>query len=84
MYAHMKLWVAAALLTPLVAAPVLAADDATVRKDLTSTIALQGLPCGQVTGAARQGDNDYVATCQDGHRYRVYVNAQGRVIVQKQ
>ncbi|PYN46435.1 MAG: hypothetical protein DMD95_06435 [Candidatus Rokuibacteriota bacterium] len=62
----------------------LAADDPAVLKDLTAVIALQGQPCGQVVTAARQGDNDYVATCQDGSRYRVFVNSQGRVVVQKQ
>ena len=53
-------------------------------KDLTSTIALLGLPCGQVVSAKRLGENDYLATCQDRNRYRVYVNAQGRVVAQKQ
>ena len=53
-------------------------------KDLTSAIALQGQPCGQVVGVVKQGDSDYVASCQDGNRYHVFVNAQGRVIVQKQ
>ena len=62
----------------------LAADDPALLKDLTAVIALQGQPCGQVVTAARQGDNDYVATCQDGSRYRVFVNSQGRVVVQKQ
>jgi hypothetical protein len=32
----------------LMAGPVLAADDATVLKDLTAVIALQGQSCGQV------------------------------------
>jgi hypothetical protein len=45
---------------------------------------LQGQPCGQVVTATQQGDNDYIASCQDGSRYRVFVNAQGRVVVQKQ
>jgi len=60
----------------------LAADA--LSKDLTSTIALLGLPCGQVVSAKRIGENDYLATCQDKNRYRVYVNAQGRVVAQKQ
>jgi len=81
---HTKPLTAACLVTALLAAPALAADDASVRKDLTSTIALQGLPCGQVVSAVQQGDNDYVASCQDGNRYHVFVNVQGRVIVQKQ
>lgn len=59
------------------------AQDA-LSKDLTSTIALLGLPCGQVVSAKRLGENDYLATCSDRNRYRVYVNAQGRVVAQKQ
>ena len=60
-----------------------AASDITVAKDLTAVIALQGFPCGQVVSSSRQGPDDYVATCEDGNRYRVFVNAEGRVIVQK-
>ena len=79
-----KPWALAGVMTALFATPSLAADDAAVRKDLTSAIALQGLPCGQVVSAVRQGENDYVASCQDGNRYHVFVNVQGRVVVQKQ
>jgi len=61
-----------------------AADDPTVLKDLTAVIALQGQPCGQVVTATKQADNDYVVVCKDGSRYRVFVNAEGRVVVQKQ
>ena len=64
--------------------PVHAADDPKQRKDLAAVIALQGLPCGEVVGYEVKGDNDYVAICKDGNRYRVFVNAQGRVVVQKQ
>lgn len=65
------------------AVPLLAADDASFTKDLAATIALQGLPCDKVIEAKRNGDSDYTALCKDGNRYHVYVNAQGRVIVQK-
>ncbi len=68
----------------LIAGPVMAQESAAVQKDLTAVIALQGLPCGQVVGATKQGENDYLASCQDGNRYRVFTNAEGRVIVQKQ
>jgi len=61
-----------------------AAADVPVAKDLTAVIALQGLPCGKVVSARQQGENDYIASCQDGNRYRVFVNADGRVIVAKQ
>jgi len=66
-----------------IAASAAAADDAAVKKDLTAVIALQGLPCGQVTEVRTLGDNDYIASCQDGNRYHVFVNAQGRVVAQK-
>jgi hypothetical protein len=55
--------------------------DVPVNSDLTAVIALQGLPCGKVVEARQQGSDDYLATCDDGHRYRVFVNADGRVVV---
>jgi len=70
-------------LAALLALPSFAADDAAIRKDLTAVIALNGLPCGEVTQAERKGDNDYVATCKDGNKYRVYTK-DGRVVVEKQ
>jgi hypothetical protein len=75
---------AALAVAAAVVASAAAADDATVKKDLTAVIALQGLPCGQVTEVRTLGDNDYIASCQDGNRYHVFVNAQGRVVAQKQ
>jgi hypothetical protein len=71
-------------LAAVFAGPSPAADDATLRKDLASVIMLLGLPCGQVVSAQRRADNDHVATCNNGHRYRVFVNAEGRVVAQKQ
>ncbi len=50
--------------------------------DLTAVIALNGQPCGRVVMVAKRGDDDYLATCEDGNRYRVYVR-DGRVIVEK-
>ena len=60
-----------------------AADDAKQRQDLTAVIALNGKPCGEVVSYTVQGDNDFVATCKDGNKYRVYENEKGRVIVEK-
>ena len=80
----MKAWTMVALLALIAAAPARAADDAALRKDLTSVIALLGLPCGEVVSATRLKDNDHVATCKDGNRYRVFVNAEGKVVAQKQ
>lgn len=62
----------------------LAAEDPAQLKDLTSVVALLGLPCGQVVSATRLKDNDHLVTCQDGNRYRVHVNAEGRVVADKQ
>ncbi len=61
----------------------LAADEASLARDMTAVIALHGLPCGQVVSVKRQGDNDHIASCQDGNRYRVYLNPEGRVVAQK-
>ena len=58
------------------------AQDISDAADLTAVIALNGKPCGKVVSAAKRGDDDYVATCEDGNRYRVYVR-DGRVIVEK-
>jgi hypothetical protein len=58
-------------------------DGVPVDSDLTAVIALQGLPCGKVVDAREQGTDDFVVTCEDGHRYRVYVNGDGRVVVEK-
>ena len=58
-----------------------AADD--LGKDLGATIALQGKPCDKVVDAKRNADSDYIATCKDGNRYHVFVDSNGRVVVQK-
>jgi hypothetical protein len=65
-----------------IAQAALAADDPKQRQDLTAVIALQGKPCGEVTSYVVQGDNDFLATCKDGNRYRVHVK-DGRVVVEK-
>jgi hypothetical protein len=68
----------------LFAVPLFADDDEALKKDLTAVIALHGLPCGQVVAVKVQAENDYVASCKDGNKYRVYLNAAGRVVVEKQ
>ena len=75
---------AIAILTATYAGPSLAADDASVKKDLFTVITLQGLPCAEVVNVATKGDNDHIASCKDGNRYHVFLNAQGRVVVEKQ
>ena len=68
-------------LTACLAVPALAADDEALKKDLTSVIALHGLPCGEVISVTVQGQNDFAALCKDGNN-RVY-EANGRVLVEK-
>ena len=58
-------------------------DDEALKKDLTAVIALQGLPCGEVVDVTILADNDYAASCKDAHKYHVYLNAEGRVVVEK-
>ena len=81
---RVSIWILAALLATLWSLPASAAEDAALLKDLTSVIALLGLPCGQVVSARRLKDDDHVATCRDGNRYRVFINAEGKVVAQKQ
>jgi hypothetical protein len=74
----------AILMTAGIAATAQAADDAAVRKDLFTVITLQGLPCGEVVSVTTKAENDHIASCKDGNRYHVFVNAAGRVVVEKQ
>ena len=76
-------WAITILAATCFGAPSLAADDASVKKDLFTVITLQGLPCGEVVSYTTKNDNDHTVVCKDGNRYHVYVNAQGRVVVEK-
>lgn len=78
-----KAWAVTAAMLTLFIGPVRAAQDPALLKDMTSVIALLGLPCGQVVSVIKQGDNDHIATCKDGNRYRVFLNAEGRVVAEK-
>ena len=71
-----------ALAIVLVPFAALAAADPKQLQDLTAVIALNGKPCGEVVSYVVQGNNDFLATCKDGNRYRVYVK-DGRVTVEK-
>lgn len=71
------------LLSACLAAPLFAAPDDALKKDLTAVIALQGLPCVQVVTVKTQAESDYVVTCKDANKYRVYLNDKGRVMVEK-
>jgi hypothetical protein len=77
-------WALMIMMTAFFTGPSRAAEDVSLLKDMTSVIALLGLPCGQVVSAVKKGDNDHVVTCKDGNRYRVFLNAEGRVVAEKQ
>jgi hypothetical protein len=72
------------MMLPLFAASSHAAESTPLLKDLTAVIALHGQSCGQVVSAVRQSESDYLASCEDGKRYHVFINAMGRVAVEKQ
>ncbi|WP_310452104.1 hypothetical protein [Sulfuritalea sp.] len=61
-----------------------ATADLALLKDLTAVVVLLGLPCDRVVGAARQADGSHIAACRNGKRYRVFINAEGRVVAHKQ
>jgi hypothetical protein len=61
-----------------------ASDNVSITKDLTAVIALLGLPCGNVVSIVKKGDNDHIASCENGNRYRVFLNSEGRVVAEKQ
>jgi hypothetical protein len=51
--------------------------------DLKATIVLHGFPCDRVIDSKRNADSDYTATCKDGNRYHIIVDASGHVVVKK-
>lgn len=67
----------------LFALPTSAADDEALKKDMTAVIALHGLPCGKVVAVKVLAESDYAASCEDGNKYRVHLNPEGRVVVEK-
>ena len=71
------------LVLALFVSPSFAADEETLKKDLTAVIALQGLPCGEVIEVTVQAESDFAVTCKDANKYRVYLNAAGRVVIDK-
>lgn len=71
-----------ALAVVAVAAGPLRAQAPSIGQDLAATIALHGKPCDRVVDSKRNSDSDYTATCKDGHRYHVYVDSTGHVVVQ--
>ena len=80
---RVKAWTLIMAMMVFCTGPTQAAEDVALLKDMTSVIALLGLPCGKVVSAIKQGDNDHIVSCQDGNRYRVFLNAEGRVVAEK-
>jgi hypothetical protein len=76
-------WILILAVTMSFAVPAIAAQNGSLAKDLTAAISLLGLPCGQVVNVVTQGDRDYIVTCSDKNRYRIYLNPQGRVAAEK-
>ena len=77
-------WNMIAVFTMLFSGVSQAADDVAITKDMTAVIALLGLPCGKVVTVVRKGDNDHIVSCENGNRYRIFLNPEGRVIAEKQ
>jgi hypothetical protein len=73
----------ALVVAAFLAVPSFSDDDEALKKDLAAVIALHGLPCGEVVAVKVLAENDYAASCKDGNKYRVYLNAEGRVVVEK-
>jgi hypothetical protein len=73
----------ALLLAPGLALAQKKDGDVGVPEDLFAVITLRGKPCGKVKSHERLGENDYLVTCETGHRYRVYVNQDQRVVVEE-
>ncbi len=60
-----------------------APGDVTVTTGPDGRDRIAGPAVRKVVSATQQGEDDYVASCEDGNRYRVFVNAEGRVVVEK-
>ena len=84
MSTRLTAWAVIVATTALFAASSRAAENTPLLRDLTAVIALHGQSCGQVVSAVRRSEGDYLASCEDGKRYRVFINPTGRVVVEKQ
>jgi len=54
-----------------------------VPEDLLAVLTLRGKPCGSIASYERKSESDYLVTCSDGHRYRVYVGPGDRVVIEE-
>ena len=53
--------------------------DEVIKRDLLVIVTAQGALCTAVTLFKKLSNHDYVATCESGDKYRVYVTEDGRV-----
>lgn len=81
--ARIAMLAAALLLAPALSSAQKGGETVSVPEDLFAVITLQGKPCGKVKSHQRLGENDYLVSCETGHRYRVYVNEEERVVVEE-
>jgi len=51
-----------------------AGAEPAVPADLLAVLTLKHKPCGSITSHERKGEHDYLVTCSDGHRYRVFID----------
>jgi hypothetical protein len=79
-----KCWALMLMMTAFLAETPFAAEEPAFARDMLATLSLLGMPCGQVIAVKRQRDSDYLVSCKDKNRYRVFVNSEGRVVAQKQ
>ena len=59
-----------------------ASAEPAVPEDLLAVLTLRGKPCGKITSHERKGEHDYLVSCSDGHRYRVFIGPGDRVVIE--
>ena len=78
-------WLAGAFMTifsamiPTASAEEQLSHEDVVKRDLFVVITLHGVHCEEVVAYEKIDNQDYVATCKNGNRYRVQVTADGSV-----
>ncbi len=59
------------------------AEPVAVPEDLLAVLTLRGKPCGTIASHERKGASDYLVTCSDGHRYRIFIGPGDRVVIEE-
>jgi len=59
-----------------------AGAEPAVPDDLLSVLMLRKKPCGSIASHERKGEHDYLVTCSDGHRYRIFIGPGNRVVIE--